>query len=192
METGQIIALAFLIVLSLSIVGSFVAQSREGRGRGLQQLVVWALIFVGVLAAVGLWDDLSGNVQPRQASFDGGVVEVPRAPDGHYHLTLTINDVEVDFLVDTGATMVVLNQADAERIGLNPSELAYIHTAMTANGEVRTAPVRLDKVQLGDLVDRNLRASVNSAQLDKSLLGMSYLSQFESIEIRRDRLILTP
>ena len=101
-----------------------------------------------------------------------------------------INNVPVDFLVDTGASQVVLTIDDAARVGLDPDSLAYIGTAFTANGEVATAPVRLDRVELGDMVDTRVRASVNSGQMESSLLGMSYLSRFESIEIRRDVLIL--
>ena len=116
---------------------------------------------------------------------------MPRGRDGHYSLTLQINGVDVDFLVDTGASQVVLTQQDAARVGLNPDKLAFIGTAFTANGEVRTAPVRLDTVDLGGIRDTRVRASVNGGEMSGSLLGMSYLNRFDSIEIRGDRLILT-
>ena len=96
----------------------------------------------------------------------------------------------MDFLVDTGASQVVLNQEDAARIGLNPDTLNYSGIAQTANGEVATAPVRLDRVELGEIKDIRVIASVNSGQMESSLLGMSYLSRFKSIEIHRDILIL--
>ena len=102
-------------------------------------------------------------------------MEVPRAFDGHYYLTLDLNGVPVDFVVDTGATDMVLTRADAARIGLDPDALAYTGVAGTANGQVRTARVRLDEVSLGGILDRNLPASVNEGVMDTSLLGMSYL-----------------
>jgi aspartyl protease family protein len=86
---------------------------------------------------------------------------------------------------------VVLTQEDAARVGLDPDNLPYIGTAFTANGEVATAPVRLDTVDLGEMRDTRVRASVNSGEMESSLLGMSYLSRFSSIEIRRDLLILS-
>jgi aspartyl protease family protein len=51
--------------------------------------------------------------------------------------------------------------------------------------------VVLDRVALGPIEDRNLRASVNGGQMEQSLLGMAYLDRFDRIEIANDRLILT-
>ena len=63
--------------------------------------------------------------------------------------------------------------------------------AMTAHGEVRTAPVRLDSVELGPVLDRNVRAWVNEGEMDKSLLGMSYLQRWNRIEITGNALVLS-
>ena len=83
-----------------------------------------------------------------------------------------------------------LGPADARRVGLVPDDLAYIGTAMTANGQVRTAPVTLDEIAIGDIVDRNVRAWVIGADLDGSLLGMSYLRTFARVSFEGDLLIL--
>lgn len=184
MDAGQIIALGLLIVISLSLLGSLLSHG------GLRNALIWVLIFLGFMAVSSQWDDISRQFGQQQAIFTDQSVEVPKGPDNHFRLTLRINNVPVDFLVDTGASQVVLTQEDAARVGLNPDTLAYIGTAMTANGEVATAPVRLDRVDLGDIRDTRVRASVNSGEMDSSLLGMSYLSRFESIEITRDTLIL--
>ena len=106
-------------------------------------------------------------------------------------MTVAVNGTPIDFLVDTGATQVVLTQADAARIGLNPTELRYLGIANTANGQVRTAAVNLDEVQVGPYSDRNLRATVNGGEMDKSLLGMTYLGLYDSISITNDELILS-
>ncbi len=185
MDTEQIIALGLLVVIGLSLLGSILSHG------GLRNALIWVLIFGSLTALSSQWDQIAGQFVPRQATFTEGRVEVPKGPDNHFHLTLRINNVPVDFLVDTGATQVVLTREDAARVGLNPDTLAFIGTAFTANGEVATAPVRLDRVELGDIVDTRVRASVNSGEMDGSLLGMSYLSRFDSIEITRDTLILT-
>ena len=96
----------------------------------------------------------------------------------------------VNFVVDTGATDVVLSEVDARRVGLDPEGLIYSGRASTANGIVRTARVRLEDVSVGGFDEGSLRASVNEGALETSLLGMSYLQRFERIEIRGDRLIL--
>lgn len=184
MELGQMVGIALLIILALSLLGSAL------RSNGFRNALIWALIFLGVTGVVSNWDAISRDFTPSQATFTDTRIEVPKGRDNHFRLTLTINGVDVDFLVDTGASQVVLTQEDAARVGLDPDTLPYIQTAMTANGEVATAPVRLDTVTLGDITDRGVRASVNSGDMGSSLLGMSYLGRFETIEIRQDRLIL--
>lgn len=189
---GDLIArLAFLGLITASLVGWLVLQMRGNLSRTLQQLAVWALIFVGVVAAIGLWSDIRRDVVPAQAMLADGRIEVPRGRDGHYHLQLRVNGAAIDFVVDTGATDIVLSRADALRAGFDPDTLAYIGSAQTANGTVAIAPVSLDLVELGQMQDRNLRAVVNGGALDGSLLGMGYLHLFARIEIAEGRLILT-
>jgi aspartyl protease family protein len=94
-------------------------------------------------------------------------------------------------VVDTGATDIVLTKEDAARAGLDPDSLRYLGRAGTANGEVRTAYVRLNDVRLGDITDRDVAAVVNGGQMDQSLLGMGYLQRWGRIEIAGGELILT-
>lgn len=184
--------LVYLIVLGLAVVFWFVASNREKLGTVVQQALIWALIFVGVIAAIGLWDDVRrGAVQGQYVATDGALVELPRHTDGHYYLTAEVNGAPVVFVVDTGATDIVLTRRDAEAAGLEPDDLAYVGRARTANGEVRTAPVRLDSVKVGTIRDTDIVAVVNSGDLDQSLLGMSYLQRYSSVQITDGKLILT-
>ena len=131
------------------------------------------------------------DVAPRQLVLDGGGrIEVPRAFDGHYYLSARVNGAVIDFVVDTGATDIVLTRDDAERAGIPLGSLAFTGQARTANGVVRTAPVRLNEVRMGDLADQDVRAVVNDGEMEQSLLGMSYLNRFSRIEISGDRLVL--
>jgi len=191
MDSDQIARLAFLGLLAAALSGWFFMQLRGQLSRSLQYIAVWALLFVGVIAAYGLWNDIRSEVTPSQALLAGGQIAVPQGRDGHYHLTLAVNGTPVDFIIDTGATEMVLSRADAARAGLKPDDLAFIGSAQTANGVVQTAPVRLDSVQLGDRTDRNLRAVVNGGDLDGSLLGMGYLRLFSRIEIADRQMTLT-
>lgn len=141
---------------------------------------------------MGMWTDIRNDLQPNQVSFQSdNSVEVQRRGDGHYHLTLAVNDVPVSFIVDTGATDIVLTQEDAARVGLTPETLNYIGRANTANGVVRTAPVRLDSVALGAIQDSDVFAVVNDGEMRQSLLGMGYLENWGKIEIERGVLRLT-
>lgn len=182
--------IAYLGLLAAAIGGSYIFANKNNLGKVAQQAAIWGMIFLGTIAAIGLWNDVSRDVLPRQ-SVSGDEIILPRGNDGHYHMTLQINGTPVDFLVDTGASQVVLTQADALRVGLHPNDLRFIGIANTANGTVRTAPVTLDEVIAGPYVDQNLRASVNGGEMDKSLLGMTYLGLYDSIAITNDELILS-
>ena len=181
----------YLSLLGAALLLSYVLASRTNIGKMLQQLGIWILIFMGAIAVFGIWPEIERALTPRQAVVDGTTVILPRARDGHYYLTLDINGVDVNFVVDTGATQVVLSRQDAVRIGLDPAALSYLGMANTANGVVRTASVRLDTVTLGAITDTRVRAVVNDGQMDGSLLGMTYLNNFDSITIKDGELILS-
>ena len=184
--------LFYLVLLGSAIVLWFVAQNRSSLGKVTQQALVWALIFVGVIAVVGLWGDIRQTVLPQQSVMaNEGRIVLPQAADGHYYLAAEVNGAPIQFVVDTGASQIVLTQADARRAGLDTDNLAYIGRAFTANGEVRTAPVRLDLLAIGEIEDQNVRAVVNEGVMEQSLLGMDYLGRFSSVEIARGKLVLT-
>lgn len=183
--------LAYLALLLLAVGGYFLAQARRNLGRTAQQAAIWAFIFIGVIVAYGLWGDLRRTVLPEQTRVVGDGIEVAASDDGHYYLTAEVNGARVLFVVDTGASQIVLTARDAERAGLDPAGLGYFGSAQTANGMVRTAPVRLERFTLGPFEDRNLPAVVNAGDLDTSLLGMSYLGRFRTLAISGDRLHLT-
>lgn len=188
-DFGRLLYLGLL----LCAVGAWVfVQTRQRLSTTLQQMAIWGFIFLGAIAAFGLWEDIRQTVRPQQSVMgETGQVVVPRSPDGHYYLTLLANGARVDFLVDTGASEVVLTIKDARRAGLEPEKLAYLGRANTANGVVRTASVQVDELALGQIRDRNLRVSVNKSDMDQSLLGMTYLQRWSSIEIRNGALVLT-
>nr|WP_290428503.1 TIGR02281 family clan AA aspartic protease [Defluviimonas salinarum] len=171
------------------IAGYFLLANRRQLGKVAQQAAIWGLIFLGAIAVAGLWDDIRRSARPAEAVIRGDSIEVPAAADGHFYLMAEVNGVTVRFVVDTGATDIVLTQRDAARAGLDPEGLNYFGTAMTANGRVATAPVRLDTLALGGVSDANVPAVVNGGELDTSLLGMSYLGRHE-VTFSRDRMIL--
>lgn len=191
MDTWDIGSLVYLGLLGSALVVWLLVHNRQSLGRTLQQAMGWVLIFLAVIAAVGLWDDIRRTALPGRAAVAAqGRIEVPRAPDGHFYLTLMVNDAPVNFMVDTGASNVVLRAEDARRAGIDTAELVYSGRANTANGMVRTAPVRLDRIGLGPVSDRNVRAWVNEGEMDRSLLGMSYLERWGRIEIAGRNLVL--
>ena len=191
MSTDQVTQILYLSLLATAIAGSYIVSNRGQWNKMAQQAVIWVLIFVGVISAVGMWGQVKQTVSPFQTAVSDSQISVPRGRDGHYHVTLSVNGVDVDFVIDTGASQIVLSHEDATRIGIETADLRYLGSASTANGVVRTAPVRLQNVTLGPITDRNVPAVVNQGEMDGSLLGMSYLGAFSNIEIRDNKMILT-
>jgi len=183
-------SLIYLALLGAFIASYFFMSRQESLGELARAAALWGFIFLGVIVTYGMWNDISRAILPRQSAFENGQVEVPRRNDGHFYLTLHVGEVPVEFVVDTGATSVVLSKQDAQAVGINPDELIFGSIARTANGEVRTARVTLEDVRLGDLDEGRVRAFVNEGELDTSLLGMSYLQRFDTISITGDKLVL--
>ncbi len=191
MDGDNLARLIYLVLLGSVIGGYFLMENRKNLGKTAQQAAVWGLIFVGAVAVIGLWGDIRNSVVPTQSYIDGqATVEVPRSRDGHYYVTLEIDETPIRFVIDTGASDVVLTQDDARKIGIDVDNLFFGGIANTANGEVRTARVKLHNVRLGEITDLVVAASVNAGEMDTSLLGMSYLQRYSKIELGGGKMIL--
>jgi aspartyl protease family protein len=182
--------LFYLVTLLIGLLAFFLYGQRGRLGRNLRDLAVWGLIIAMVVIAYGFRDTLRGQLFPSAMVQTGDAIELRRASDGHFHATLEVNGEPVRFMVDTGASDIVLSRRDAERVGIDPTRLSYLELAQTANGTVATAPVRLGLVRLAEITDTDVRASVSGGPLDVSLLGMAYLDRFGSIEITGDTMRL--
>jgi aspartyl protease family protein len=189
MDAETVARLAYLGLILAALMGWILVEFRQRMGQALRMAMAWGLIFVGMMAGYGLWQDIRRDIMPVQAVAADGVIEVPRAGDGHYYLTLQINGATVQFLVDTGASGMVLRREDAERLGIDPESLLFIGEASTANGVVRTALVTLPLIELGPFRNERFRAYVSEGEMEVSLLGMDYLGQFR-MEFAGERLIL--
>ena len=191
MDGDGIGRLIYLVLLLLVVAGWFFAQRRESLNRTLQQIILWVFLFAGAVLLYAVKNDLKLAVGPSaQVEMSGDQIVLTRNADSHFYATLMVNGTSLVFVVDTGATDMVLSRSDAVAVGLDPDKLAYIGRASTANGVVRTARVWLDRVQIGPIEDRNVTAWVNDGELQTSLLGMGYLQRFAKIEIAGNRMIL--
>jgi aspartyl protease family protein len=183
--------LVYLSLFLLVIGGAFLFGQRRRPLRSLRDFLIWVLIFAGVVIAYGFRDTLREQLLPSSmVTLDDGTIELRRGSDGHFHATLEVNGTPVRFMIDTGASSIVLSRRDARRVGIDPDALAYLGRARTANGVVPIAEVRLGRVEFAGYADTGVRASVTDGLLETSLLGMAYLDRFERIEISGDRMRL--
>ena len=110
--------LIYLGLLLLALAGWFAASNRPSIGKSLQMALVWGMIFLGGMAIYGLWQDITSSNEAQNINEDG-VILVQRSTNGHFYLTLQVNKIDIEFLVDTGATDLVLSPKDAINVGLD-------------------------------------------------------------------------
>jgi aspartyl protease family protein len=113
--------------------------------------------------------------------------ELARAADGHFYADAMVNGAQVHFLIDTGASMVALTPADAQRAGIAlPAERAM---ASGAGGTIEVIPVVIERIAIGPLEARGVAGAV-ARELPVSLLGQSFLERVGRVEISGDRMVL--
>lgn len=117
-------------------------------------------------------------------------VELQRQSDGHFYAEAEVDGTAIRFLVDTGASMIALNAADAESLGLDWNESELQHVGRGVNGDVFGKPVKLTNVVLGDLQADDVEAVIIPKGLDVSLLGQSFLARVDNVAIEGDRMTL--
>jgi aspartyl protease family protein len=127
---------------------------------------------------------------PAVASGPRSVV-IARAVNGNFDVEGSVDGRRLNFIVDTGASVVTLNSDDAARLGLHPAERDYTVMLTTANGVVHGAPVRLNMVEVGDIMVRDVAAVIVPVEaLRANLLGLTFLSRLHHFDYRDGKLRL--
>ncbi len=131
----------------------------------------------------------------QENAFESGngpkAVRIRRNPDGRYVARGNINHSAAEFLVDTGAAVVLLRQTDAEKAGIDISALTFSVPVETANGTAYAAPVRVRTLSVGPIQLDGLEALVAApGSLNESLLGISFLRRLRSYELSGDFMTL--
>lgn len=134
-------------------------------------------------------DSAEGAEDSEYSHTGQDVIELKREPDGHFYADVAINNMPIRVLVDTGASGIALSRDDARRAGLSVSVGMFDVVGAGAGGDVHGEFVTLDTVQLGKETARKVPAIILDGG-EQSLLGQSFLQQFESVEIKGDRMIL--
>ncbi|WP_246733357.1 TIGR02281 family clan AA aspartic protease [Methylobacterium sp. BTF04] len=135
---------------------------------------------------------MMGAIVPGSAVTGAdGTVAITRRAGGDFAVRATVNGRALGFQFDTGASAVVLTAEDAAALGIRPAETEFGVRVATANGSTLAAPILLDTLQVGSIVERRVPALVSRpGALRENLLGMSFLDRLASFEVRGDRLTL--
>jgi aspartyl protease family protein len=191
-----------LLVRNMIIIvvgsSSLIFMRRTAIGRAARDLGIW--IGIGFIILLGYtYQDELWHVNARvMATLVPGYVArsgekelvLSVSPDGHFHVAGTVNGAPVDFLVDTGASDVVLSPQDARRVGFDVHGLNFSRVYETANGIGRGAPVTLRSLGVGPILLADLAASVNQTDMTGSLLGMTFFRRVASFEVRGNNLFI--
>ncbi len=164
-------------------------------------------IALSLVAIVGIAIGLTAPMAPRSAPVAAGAAPAPtpaeqppaddppvdtvieRSENGHYYAVADVNGMPTRFVVDTGATTVALTVEDAKRAGIavDPGQFQVIGSG--ASGAVRGQEIMIDTVTLDGKRAAQVRGAVLEG-LNVSLLGQSYLSKLETVEMRRGTMTL--
>jgi len=191
-------AVALALVVWLALVGARRAGA-AGLARVLSGAMVWAAIILGLTGAYAYRFEASdfarrlmGELFPGEPQIGAaGEVIVNRRFGGEFVVPATVGGTRVAMLFDTGASTVVLRAEDAAKVGLDARALKFDVNVVTANGAASAAEALLDRVAVGPIVVRDVRALVTRpGALGQSLLGMSFLDRLQSFSVERGKLVL--
>lgn len=171
----------------LPFLGGFV------KGVGNLGLVAALLLTIAQFARLNTGFDFAlPQVGIERQSVEGSETRVAMAPDGHFWIRASINGVERDFLVDTGATLTALAPVTAQAAQIEPSPVPRRIAMRTANGTVPAELVTVEELRFGNIVARDLDAVVAPGLGEQNVIGMNLLSRLASWRVEGRTLILVP
>src|SRR3712207_1588260 len=196
LEAAGLLALSGLsLLMAASIVEGFARHWTYG----VQSIAVSGGVLIALLVTYASRDELQtvldraiGDIAVgRTVVTPEGEVVAARRMDGSFLVRGEVNGQETRFIFDTGASTVVLRAENAAALGFKPETLDYSIPVSTANGSALAAPVVIDRLTVGSITERNVRALIaRSGVLHANLLGMTFLERLSSYEVRGNRLIL--
>jgi aspartyl protease family protein len=129
--------------------------------------------------------------QPREPVSSGRSLILDADRQGHFKVDARIEGRHLDFMVDTGASLVIIRESDAAQIGIRPMRSDYTATVSTANGKIKAAPVKIERIEIGGITVYDVPALVLPDEaLWQNLLGMTFLSRLKRYEYANGRMVL--
>ena len=170
--------------------------NKKNLNKNIQNLTIWGIIFFAILISYYLWDDLKVSMSKEKFSYiieDNNIITIEKSKDGHFYLSLTINDLQIIFLVDTGASRSLLSRKDFKLVKAGNIFLPTETILETANGIVKAKEIIFKNVKVfeSDLGEISfLVATKNFKGPRISLLGLDLLNNKFKYEITNNFLKL--
>ena len=196
METLNFSYLIYLIIILIVLLGTFLLSNKKNLNKNVQNLAIWGLIFFAFLVTYYLWNELKFSMEKERYNYliekDNSIL-INKSYDGHFYLPLSINNKEIIFLVDTGATKSLLAKNDYKLLkndGINFTSEKIIETA---NGKIIALETTFDKVKLFNNLLGNVTFLVVRNDFEGpniSLLGLDLLDSKFNYQITNNYLKL--
>lgn len=192
----QALRLLYLVGI-LVLVASALFARRLPLGQGLKMAATWLLVFAAAFVAFAMKDDfaalgrhvLASARGEDRAEAQGSRLRIHKAEDGHFWVDAKVNGETVRFLVDSGATVTSLSDADAARAHVEDTDRFPVFVN-TANGTVRARRGEIARLELGPIVRRDLRVHIARAFGETNVLGMNFLSSLSAWGVEGEWLVL--
>lgn len=170
----------------------------------MRQILILAAVVLGIGGYAAQYADKAVNADTPAEAAPVKQVNAPRPPvtsgrslmieanrAGHFEVAARIDGRRIAFLVDTGASQVVLRESDAAQVGIRPRRADYVAAVATANGKVKAAPAKLERIEVGGITVYDVQALVLPDEaLNVNLLGVSFLSRLKRYEYAGGRMLL--
>lgn len=192
---------AYLVrtIAVLALVSSGVVFGRRFKlAQAAQNAAIWVVIGAVLALGYSFQDELraiglrvrSELIPGYPVQTDPHVLVLTAGEGGQFYAIGSVDGTAVTFLIDTGASDIVLSPTDADRVGIDTKTLRFTRDYETANGLGRGAPYTVSKLTIGPITLENVPVSINQAPMGESLLGMPFFKRLESFEIKDRRLYL--
>jgi aspartyl protease family protein len=193
MSAGEAPRVLYL-VLCMVLVASSLIGMRLPMAKAAKMVFAWVAIFGVFFMIFAFRGEFSALGQRLRAEatgaplHDGAEIRIPMADDGHFWVSGQVNEAEVRFLVDSGASTTTISQEAARTAGVLARDFGYISTA---NGTAQVGRGYADRLKIGSIERLEFPLLINPND-DTSVLGMNFLSSLDGWRVERNYLVLKP